>query len=1250
MQVNAKDLSRLLSRGEDFERLLYAIVVKETTYRHRLPLASVSWDPNVYRADGGRDIIISATHTDSVFFIPNSQSVWSAKTGAESLDPRTLTKELQDPRHSPLRRLLDNGYTYVWCSPLSADHDVAPAFKDAFLSITDHKGNPLYGEDQLVIYTAAHLEPVINMDPGIASTHFPHLASLYGGLTSSRGWSPSSDTGLRSAFVTSSSRDALIARTRMHLLSQSGPAVLHIAGLSGVGKTRVVHEALYDRVEFASVLYTKHYNSSLSDTLKKLKHRNPTRVLLVADEVPMEDYVLLSREFDDDSQVRLVTIGPARRDARCFSENVVIVAPPETREEVLPVLETNARGLSHAVLLSIAEMASHDIRLGLLLVKATQSSADFIDLPVPDGTEMWRRICHLYQNDISSVKDFPSLYPFLTVAIDIGYKDRDEHEIASIAQFFEVPLVQLLGALLKADEIGLGVCSPHFFEAGPRALAACLFQQLLSKHINLQFTKLMAVVSSERLRRRIIERCQELTGDARVKADKDIADFFQRELGGKDIAQLTNASAAKSLKAWAELDPDRGLRWLRDSIGSTSATEIESLDKSSDQRPGPSPRRQIVWLCESLAAFERHFSKCEEILFRLLAVETERGLGNNSTEIWKGLFLPVLSFTEVPFQLRHSLLLNRLAGATDQTIEAVVDAVIDAIGTHFGGRCSPPRVVGGYLTPPSWMPASAVDLYDLQKRLAQSFLSAIESLPASLRAVAMRKTVDDLGDFHRLGLLGQLRTLLDHSGAELLGIAKQKASRLLTYYTADEVATGDQGPGTAAELLAFELDLTPKSLLQRIEDTVTQNAWDVRERHKWNSSEGATDPYRALASDICSAPDTLAKCKDLFASERVRSDGALGAMCGLEDETDALTATVEEWLKAGVCSGFVSGYLEGAAHRQGALPPRWRNLLDELAEVHPRIVADITLGSDHTQRGLHRLLQATRTGVIQPAILYRLAFTKWSDAMDDAARVEVVASLCKTPETVRIESLSTSLKLGQLWGSFGKAPYTPDLSGTLQLLLEQAIGVTREADAWVDVMSSVGITLPQEAIGLATAALVLRKPMQSVPNDLLLPPLKHLAASHPTLAMSAIGDLLLDPKHRSLFGMLKFEGLFDSIGLDAVREWAMDKPTDTIALVARHLDGPSISPGGPVVPPVADWLFQKFGTDGRVFAEFCLGRHAFEWRGGTAMDRRPALQELVEPFLNHERQWVRKWANYELKLNKEEEKWDALHEEDVERR
>lgn len=1246
MRVFPRDLNKLFGQGHDFEQLLYDLVMAEAR-RHKLPSSAISWDPRTNVGDGGRDIVISGSHTDAVVLIPQDFSIWSAKSGKSDLTPGKLKAEIENPAHSKLRDHLDAGGIYVLCTPHPTHHDDGTALQEAFVTLSTTDGTAQYRPEQFVLYSAPQICDALNRYDSLIRSHFPEIAHLYNGCVSAAAWKPKELLGPTPEFVPVGARAAIIERIRAHLRSTEGPSLLHIGGLSGVGKSRLALEAVRNQDEFNAALYIERFSRDTVGHLEQLKARDPSCVMAIVDETPLEEVSLMFPRLGDDPRLRVVTIGPARRGERPQGANFLVVSEPETTAEVLPIVTLAGQGLPKNVLESIAEQASHDLRLALLLVKATQRNPAFINLPVLDGVGVWNRLLSLYAAELGAVVDFEHQYPYLTVAREIGYHETDKGELDSVADYFHTHREALFSVLVKAEQIGLGQTTPHFFEASPRALAIILFKRFMLDRIRPRLKEFMSGVPP-RLQRSIIQRCQELSGASREVADRAINDFFLEELGDKDITQLVDYEVASKFKAWAELDPTRGLRWLVEALEEAPDDAIALLDEKTAR--GPTARRQLVWLCESLAAFESHFAKCEATLFRLSGVETERGLGNNSTEIWKGLFLPVLSFTEVPFSKRQSLLLERLTHATDKTAGTIVDALMDALGTRFGGRCSPPRVVGGYLTPPSWMPESAAALQVFQRDLAATFLATIDNLTPAVGIVAARKAVEHLGEFHRLGLLGPLRSVLDHSGAELLGVAKQKASRLLTYFTADEVAAGGEGPGTAAELLAFELDLTPKSLLQRIADTVTQNAWDVSERHKWNSSKDATDPYRALASDICSAPDTLAKCKDLFASERVRSDGALGAMCGLVDETDALTATVEQWLNAGVCSGFVSGYLEGVAHRHGALPSRWSDLLNEAVQLHPKMAADITLGSDHTKRGLHRLLEATRSGVIQPAILYRLAFTKWSDAMDDAAKVEVVASLCKMPETVRIESLSTALKLGQVWGSFGKAPYTPDLAGTLQLLLEQAIGVTREADAWVDVMTSVGITLPQQAIGLATMALVLGKPRQSIPDDLLLPPLKHLAASHPTLAMNAVGDLLLDPKHRSLFGMLKFEGLFDSIGLDAVREWAMDKPTDTIALVARHLDGPSISPGGPVVPPVADWLFQKFGTDGRVFAEFCLGRHAFEWRGGTAIDRRSALHILVEPFLNHERQWVREWAEYELKLNKEEEKWDALHEEDMERR
>lgn len=1249
MQVNAKDLELLHSRGEDFEQLLHDLVAAEA-FRHKLPLHAVSWDPNVYRSDGGRDVLVTQRHDDADYFIPRERSVWSAKSGAAGLDSSAMIRELNHNAHEPLRQHLNAGGIYVWCTPRAAGHDIAEEFKAAFATITKPDGSPSYSPTQLIFYSASQLATVLNKYPAIVSKYFPHLPHIFRSCCPIAAWDPTGDSGCRTPFVSSPARYALIDRVRSHFSSYEGNGVLHIAGLSGVGKTRVVHEAVKGRLELASALYVPQYDPSVRDTIRNLKTRDPSRLFLVLDEVPMADYAVLSREFDSDTQVRIVTIGPAPRDAASRLSSVLIVSPPDTASDVLPVLQESGNGLSGPVLASIADRASHDLRLGLLLIRATQSNPEFIDLPVPDGAEMWRRICWLYRDELSCTKDFASTYPFLTVAIDIGYQHPDEDELDSIAQFFGVSGGTLLDVLLKANDVGLGYRTPHFFEAGPRALAIHLFQQTVFSRVRARFGDLMQAVRSERLRRRIVERCHELSGESRKKADEVVTDFFQGELGDKDITQLTNTSAAATFKAWAELDPGPALRWLRDSLWSSSDEQIAELDRRELLTSSPSPRRQIVWLCEGMAAFSEHFANSESILFRLSAVETERGIGNNSIGVWKGLFVPVLAFTEVPFTTRARLLLDRLRDANPNTAAVVVDAVIGALATYFGGRCAPPHVVGGYLTPPPWMPKTAAELRGLQVELATRYLEMALRLPADIRAIAMEKAVKSLGAFHRLGVLGQLRTLLEHFGNDLLNQARIEASALVVFHDREEAEEDGEGPGTLGELLAFEKELSPKTLIERIEDVTTRHTWDVAKRIEWDAAKESVDPYVELASLLSAAPPVLAQCEPLFTSERIRSDASLGAACGARDDADAFAATAESWLQAGVCGGFLSGFLQGMAGRCGALPARWSNHLDQVADTHPQLVADLTLASEPTKKGLARLFALVGSGRIRPSCMLRIASRTWAGAVRDVGEAELVNVLLHVRSGARAEALSAALKLAQVWGDFGKASFGQDLAAECETLLGHTIGSTHETDAWVDTLTSLGRSAPLRALDLAAQALVRDTSRHAIPTELLLPVLRELSAAHPADAMEAVGQILLNPMHHRMCGVLKFHGLFDAIGVDAVRAWAKDKDTEVVALIARHLDSPTIESGSPVVPPLADWLFQEYGMDVVIFDAFCAGRHAFEIRLGTARDRQADLNALLEPFRYDRREWVRKWVEYEERLSKYEEKWDAIHEENVERR
>ena len=1248
MRIILRDLECLFSDGPRFEQLLFDLVTAEGR-RHGIPAAAILWDPRTTVADGGRDIIVSRSHSDDVDFIPRRPSVWSAKSGKNDLTKARLVDEITAASRENLQAHLSSGGIYVLCTPRPVKDGLETTLREAFLGITRPDGTPAYQSDQFVFYSASTLLNILNRDTGLAASCFPHVAATYNGCITVSEWEPTGTAGARVPFVAVGGRDDLINRIREHLRARSGPSVLHIGGLSGVGKTRTVFEAIHGQHEFKSALYLERFTPDTLGLIDKLKSRQSSCMTLIVDEFPIEQLSNLIEKCGSDPQLRVVSIGPVRRGERFSSENVVTMPEPDTTTEVLPIVDQAGSGLDRKVLRSIAEQSAHDLRLALLLVKATQRSADSIDLPLHDGAGLWSRICQLFRRDIDGVKDFERIYPLLTLAIDIGYHDLDRSELESLADFFGVSWQDLHAVVGRAVSVGLGHSSLHFFEAIPRALAIHLFQREVFDHVYPRFADLLKSVP-HRLRRRIVERCQELTGVCREKVDEAITSFFQGELGGKEVTQLTSTTAARIFKAWAELDPRPALRWLRDCLESATEEQIAALDGRDLLYRGPSPRRQLVWLCEGMAAFGEHFANSEAILFNLWGVETERGIGNNSIGVWKGLFLPVLAFTEVPFPARARLLLDRLRDTTPQKADVVVDAVMGALATHFGGRCAPPHVVGGYLTPPQWMPKTAAELREFQVDLATQYLAVAERLPADIRVIAMEKAVNHLGAFHRLGVLGQLQTLLKRFGKDLWCQAKKEASELIVFHDVKEVEGDGGGPGSLSELLAFEKDLSPTTLLERIEDVATRDTWDVAKRKEWDATNESGDPYAELASLLASTPLVLAQCEPLFSSELVRSDAALGMACGARDDADVFVATAEAWLQAGVCGGFLSGFLQGIARRCGCLPPRWSHQLDQVARAHPQLVADLTLSSEQSETGLSRLLVLLRRGQIRPASTFRLAFNSWTGAVELVGKAEVVNGLLHVPHGARAESLTVALKLGQVWGSFGKAPFSRDLSTVFVTVLAHTLGGTSETDAWVDVLTSLGRSEPIRALDLAAQALVRKTSGYGMPSELLLPLLKELSTAHPTEAMKLVGELLLEPTHSQMFGVLKFDGLFDAIGVDAVRAWIKDKNSEVVALIARHLNSPSVESGCPVVPPVTEWLFQEYWMDTRIFDAFCAGRHAFEIQVGTARDRRAALNALVEPFRHDNREWVRKWAEYEERLNKAEERWDAIDEENMERR
>lgn len=97
-------------------------------------------------------------------------------------------------------------------------------------------------------------------------------------------------------------------------------------------------------------------------------------------------------------------------------------------------------------------------------------------------------------------------------------------------------------------------------------------------------------------------------------------------LGQPDLSLLAEREKSRVFQAWAEMDPHRGLSWLRKAAESATDGDVRQLSGEPDGSGGWRGRRQVVWLCEHLACFAEHFWDCEAILFRLAQVETEKSI------------------------------------------------------------------------------------------------------------------------------------------------------------------------------------------------------------------------------------------------------------------------------------------------------------------------------------------------------------------------------------------------------------------------------------------------------------------------------------------------------------------------------------------------------------------------------------------------------------------------------------------------
>jgi hypothetical protein len=1229
MLLQPKDIQEVFGAGgELFERMMNDLV-RDEARRLRLADNVVHWDQRTNVPDGGCDIWVADRHADKSSFIPLTEVSISLKSGEDGIEVATFKDEVL--RHPLILSRLKEGGSYLWCCP----RDISQPKRDAFVARAKELASEIGCKpEQFTFFWGDAILARLERSPALIAEHLPKAWQRVEGLVLIKNWKPDHREPVRiqTSWVNFGDRDAVKRIIRDHLIGDSTNRLLHIAGLSGTGKTRTVIEACRDDDRLGDTIYSPRLSDAADRFLKQLEANGAT-VRLVIDEVPLTDYDMLARRVEDlPANVRIVSLGPARAN-EVQREGILILSAPSSIADVAKVVRASGKQLDEDSIDNIASFAGRDLRLAMLLVEATTKIQGVRMLPLRDNRDVWTRVRSLYKSDIACA-DFDYLYALLTATVDIGVRGAARRELAYLAEHFGESIGKLEACVRDANSVGLGLQPADYFEATPQSLAQWIFFDKAWPVLKNSIDQFLLQCPTPRLQRKFLERCQDLPEGEREAVMTVVRGFFLKHFGEPVLGRLRQSEASRLFQTWTETDPAQGLEWLLQAVRRATQQQLEDFDGENSFRGGWNGRRQIVWMCENLSGFRKWFFQVEEILFWLSHVETEKAIANNGTAVWKALFHPLLSYTEVPFDDRVTVLVNRIRDADGRSLQLLVSAVF-AMSDESISRIVPSRVVGGRVRPPEWRPKTYREARDCVSKAIRELLMIAIHMPANRADIVLAAVVSHLGKILDLGLLIECRRFVDSVNISE-DSARQVRKALDDWMSLRRVRAGatEKFAPYVEDAQEWRDALSPQSLSERVKDLTGRAFWDhlMHERrtspelpHEDRAKE-INKKYQVIAAELADDVRVLEGLKRWFDSESNKSGDVLAHAVALLDY-EVIHKTFAHWITEGIALSTCAGYIRGLVEKQRR-DAAIDSALTVLVSSQPGTALKLSVMADFTSEGFDRIVNCLATCNPDDLwVLRQLGTYAWRGVLTQERIILLATHLHRLQQIDSYRSSATASAVGMLQLIYSEQRIDDhELSKVVLSILEVDSGDGMpNAWEWIGVAQAVQRKESKQVCRLTIRRLLDKRVMDT---EALLAFASDCARVEPDEAISVVAEVLQERASRWIFISRVFRGLFESIGIATLAKY-LDIHPDHAVYFARHLRGPGVDAEGLLeVPEVTDWFLKRYGADAEVWNEFLLGRHSFEVM--SVPEGYIAARELASKFCSHPTEWVRRWAESEV--------------------
>ena len=473
---------------------------------------------------------------------------------------------------------------------------------------------------------------------------------------------------------------------------------VRIAGPSGYGKTRFVHQLISNRSSIfqdvlseSQVIYCLHEDvrNQLQNITRTIADTG-SRALLIVDDCPDPIHMKLSDIVQrDGSCCHLITIGVETK-ASGAPRNLIVELNAASDELIGNIAEATNKQVSDRNSSLIRQLSKGFPRMAVLATRALEGGDEELSSV---ETLITRLVWGEHEIDQSSFESLQLLSLFTIV----GMENNAAHELEEIGRFCDKTARQMFNELQRFAERGILCRQGDYGEVQPLPLAMRLSNQWLENNPAGTLADLFRSLSEE-MKLKMVGRLRWVSHSGTVSR-------FGRALLSEalpDEATLNSKFGSRLLDRFVHLVPDATMEHLDTLLSGKSIYELAAFDTG---------RSYTIWALLKLAFRRQTFHAAARMLLKLGAAKNEDD-SNDASGKFSGFYQLYLSGTEATPQEKLSVLDDGLADSDEQVRKLCVDALNRMLQTGYFSRFSGWEHIGVGEALKDWQPTTNEEVFN----------------------------------------------------------------------------------------------------------------------------------------------------------------------------------------------------------------------------------------------------------------------------------------------------------------------------------------------------------------------------------------------------------------------------------------------------------------------------------------------------------------------------------------------------------